>query len=127
MRDRAIAVDGGVCAALKVRDLLIGQCGQVLNQLDVYVRETIMVLVVVGGHADKLLEIIAQARRQTRVRTHRLAARDRELEQVAGGEETGAVTDADLGSILVAGDVLTHARTLHVQGLRGITHRTIVA
>ena len=34
------------------------------------------------------------------------------------------MTDADLGAVLVAGDVLTHARTLHVQRLRGITHGT---
>ena len=38
--------------------------------------------------------------------------------------EAGAVTDADLGAVLVAGDVLTHARTLHVQRFRGITHGT---
>ena len=34
------------------------------------------------------------------------------------------MTDADLGAVLVAGDVLTYARTLHVQRLRGITHDT---
>jgi len=44
-----------------------------------------------------------------------------------GGGGAGAMPDADLGAVLVAGDVLTHARTLHVQRLWGITHRTIVA
>ena len=47
-----------------------------------------------------------------------------DFEQITGGEEAGAMTDADLGAVLVAGDVLTHARTLHVQRLRCITHGT---
>ena len=83
--DRAVAPDGGLCASQQVSDLVLTQRGHVLDQLNVHVREAVARLVVVSGHADELLEVIAEAGSQARVRAHCVAARDRELEQVAGG------------------------------------------
>ena len=67
MLDRAVALDRGIGATLQILDLFLRQCGHVLDQLDVHVREAVVVLVVVAGDTDELLVIIAQAGCQARV------------------------------------------------------------
>src|ERR1700682_453404 len=119
---RAHLIDGPFDDGQQPRDLVLGQAGQI--ELHVLLEKRVALLLAISGTRDPDvgLVVVAEAPAQRRVAAHPAAGGQRDLHQLAGGEDPSDVFGADeaLRAARAAPGVAAHAGPLNPQFRHGL-------